>query len=145
MKLLAPIVFVVLAGCASKEPRPVLDKVCFSTQGLDESATRLARKAAKEYLADYRMQLVEVDCEATIRAVHLRTAGISERSLLFGVLVSPTNYAAMDGTVTISVRGVSVVDDAPIISSKYTSTLDAINDFVWQAVKPVVKGYRASL
>jgi hypothetical protein len=145
MKILALISFALLAGCASKEPRPVLDKVCFSTEGLDESATRLARKAAKDYLSDYRMQLVDVDCEANIRVVHLRTAASSERSLLFGVLVSPTNYASLDGTVTISVRGTKLLDDSPIVSSKYTSTLDAINDFVWQALKPLVKGYRASV
>ena len=145
MKLcVAVLALLLLAGCAAKPPREVVDTVCFAVQGMDEHGARLAQKAAKEYLKEYGMQLVDERCDADIRLVRLNTATTSERSLLLGPLVSPTTYSAMDGVVTIVVRDTTVVADEPVRASKSTTTVAAINSFVWYGLKPAITRYRRS-
>lgn len=90
------------------------------------------------------MRLVESSCDAEVRLVRLGAATTSERSLWLGLLAPATTYAALDGAVTLTVRGAVVFEDQPVRSSKSTTTLAAIKSFVWQGIKPAIKRYRRS-
>lgn len=133
-----------LSGCGTKPIRDVVDSACFVALGFDEHGARLARKAAQEFLADYNVSVVESGCDANIKLTKMNAVSTSARSLLFGVLAPSTTYTQMDGVLTIHVRDKVVADDSVIESRKNTTTADTIRDFVWNAVRPVIREYRRS-
>ena len=132
-----------LAGCASPTG-PTVQRVCIqqSVGSPDENAF-VARKAA-EYLRQYGFSLAESSCEVTAKfSVFGGFQGeMIARGIIGAFQAGRSGYWSIEGVLTVSRDGLSVLEDEPIELRGYASKQELYAGLAWEIVKPITKKFR---
>ena len=132
-----------LAGCASPTG-PTVQRVCIqqSVGSPDENAF-VARKAA-EYLRQYGFSIAESSCEVTAKfSVFGGFQGeVVARGIIGAFQAGRSGYWSIEGILTVSRDGLSVLEDEPIDLRGYASKQELYAGLAWEIVKPITKKFR---
>ena len=136
---------VALAGCASPPTGPAVQRVCVqqAVESPDENAF-VSRRAA-EYLHQYGFELADSSCDVTAKFSVFGgfQAEIIARGIAGAFQAGRSGYWSIEGVLTISRGGLTVVEDEPIELRGYGSMQELYAGLAWEIVKPVTKRFRS--
>ena len=133
-----------LIGCATPTG-PVVQRVCVqqSVGSPDENAF-LSRKAA-EYLLQYGFELAESSCDVTAKFSVF--GGFQAETIARGIAgafqAGRSGYWSIEGILTVTRGGSTVVEDQSIELRGYGSKQELYAGLAWEIVKPVTKRFRS--
>lgn len=144
-RIFTAVLFILLAGCASRPTGPVVRQVCLQQSvGNPEESAFLARREA-EYLQEYGFVLSESGCEVTAK---FTVFGSFQGEVIAGGIMGAfqagrSGYWSIEGILAVTHAGVPVVEDQPIALRGYRSKQDLYAALAWEIVEPITKRFRS--